>query len=318
MFDQYYDQSRRPVETYTCFEEITSEILKLLRTARNSVWICVAWISDRVYGETLRQLAARNVEVFIIYNNDDKNAEYAVPPSPGIQTYAVSARLGCAFMHNKFCIIDDEVLINGSFNWSQNSPLSFENIIVVKRDYHLIKQFKHEFLDLLIFYRYQDTHQIGKCPVCRSHLFNLGIIGSERGKYNESQIDVWSVCTKNNHVSHLQSQYPQFFAAQMELDDERECEEVDHSKEAMQESFNIERNKIKRIQNYFEESFQSQIHALGVVEMENFNEHHKFDEDPYYVISIGWRNMYYRKIIPTQLESGYGEVDKIIDEHTPL
>lgn len=56
MLDQYYDQSRRPVETYACFDEITSEILKLLRIAKNSVWICVAWISDRGYGEALRQL----------------------------------------------------------------------------------------------------------------------------------------------------------------------------------------------------------------------------------------------------------------------
>lgn len=315
MSDWHYDQYRQPVETYACFEEITSEIRKLLRTAKKSVWICVAWISDRLYGETLRQLAAQNVQVFIIYNDDGTNKGNAVPPSPGIQTYAVSARRGSAFMHNKFCIIDDEVLINGSFNWSQNAPFSFENIIVVKRDYRLIKQFKHEFCDLLSFYQYEDKNQISKCKTCGSHLFNLGIFGAESGKYNESQIDVWSVCAKNNHVFHQESQYQQYFAAQMGLDDEREWEEVDDSKEAMLDSFNNERNKIQRIQRYFDECFQSQIHAVGVVEMENFNEHHKFNEDPYYVVSIGWRNMYYRKIIPSQLEEGCGDVDLIIQEH---
>lgn len=305
------------VESYACFEEIDSQILRLLHAARTSVRICVAWISDRVYGPILRQLAARNVQIIIIYNDDEKNEEHAVPTSPGIKTYAVSARRGSAFMHNKFCIIDDETLINGSFNWSQNAPLSFENIVVVKRDYRLIKQFLHEFYDLLIFYQYQDNHQISKCPTCRSHLFNLGIIGSESGKYNESKIDVWSVCAKNNHVFHQGSLFHQFFAAQMGLDDENEWEDADDSKESMLYSFRTERVKIQRIQSYFDQNFRSEIHAVGFVAMENPNEHLEFNEPPFYAVMIGWRSMYYRKIIPRQLDDGYGEIDRIIENHIP-
>ena len=36
-----------------------------------------------------------------------------------------------SLMHNKFCIIDDKIIINGSFNWSVNAVKSNnENIII--------------------------------------------------------------------------------------------------------------------------------------------------------------------------------------------
>lgn len=305
------------VETYACFEGIDWEILQLLKTARSSVRICVAWINDRTYGETLRALAAKNVEISIIYNDDGKNRLFGIPPSQRIQVYPIRARLSSALMHDKFCIIDNEILINGSYNWSRNAPNSFENIVVVKHDYQLIKQFLYEFNDLLSFYQYQSSHQISRCPICRSYVFNLGILGSESGKYSESQIDVWSVCAKNYHVFHQATQYDQFFSVQMGLDDENQWDEEDNSKEAMLDSFHRDLAKIHRIQNYFNQNFRSPIHAVGGVVMDNHNEFHKFNEPPYYAVKIGWRNMFYRKIIPSQIDSGEGDIDQIIDEHIP-
>jgi hypothetical protein len=79
----------------------------------------------------------------------------------------------------------------------------------------------------------------------------------------------------------------------------------------------MEREKIQGLQLYFDQNFHSQIHAIGFVAVENANEHLEFDEEPFYTVMIGWRNMYYRKIIPRQLDNGCGEVDRIIEEHMP-
>lgn len=303
------------METYACFEDIRYEIIRLLWSAKSSVYICVAWINDDIYGPVLRSLASRNVQVHVIYNADEKNFEHGVMASPGVIVNPISARIGSALMHNKFCIIDNEILINGSYNWSKNAPLSFENIVVIKKDFQLIKYFLHEFYDLLNFYKSRATHSVGKCNICHSNTFNLGILGSENGKYSESQIDVWNVCARNQHAVHLGTDYQQFLASQLGLDDESYWETIDDSKESMLDDFNNERRKIQHVQQYFTQNFQNRIHAVGSVVMDNFNEHIKYGESPDYVVSIGWRDMYYRKIIPSTLHESDGDVHQIIYEH---
>jgi len=40
-----------------------------------------------------------------------------------------------AFLHHKFCIIDDQILINGSYNWSYPARYNEENILVLRKDH---------------------------------------------------------------------------------------------------------------------------------------------------------------------------------------
>jgi phosphatidylserine/phosphatidylglycerophosphate/cardiolipin synthase-like enzyme len=47
-------------------------------------------------------------------------------------------------MHNKFCIIDSETVINGSYNWTKKANFNKENITIDK-DRGLAKRFANEF-----------------------------------------------------------------------------------------------------------------------------------------------------------------------------
>ena len=48
-------------------------------------------------------------------------------------------------MHNKFCIIDESLVLNGSYNWTLNASLkNFENVVFTD-DRDLISQFKGYF-----------------------------------------------------------------------------------------------------------------------------------------------------------------------------
>lgn len=304
------------MRTYAKFEEIDVEILRLLQSAKESVRICVAWISGSIYGHVLRNLVARGISVDIIYNNDNTNSQHGVEICDGIRLYPVNARRGGAYMHNKFCIIDEEILITGSYNWSLNAKNSFENIVVIENDYNLIKYFLHEFYDLINFYQHRSTHATKKCTDCQSHLFRLGVFGSESGKYNESQIDVWEVCSRNHHTFHVGTEYEQFLSSQLGLDNEWDWRNDQDSKDSMLQEFKEERKQIENVQNYFNSQFQNKIHAIGVVGIENFTQHSKWGEDPIYIVKIGWRDMYYRKIIPLKLDDDYySGVHKIISEH---
>lgn len=55
-------------------------------------------------------------------------------------------------MHHKFCIIDDEILINGSYNWTYYAEtINEENILIIKEK-TIISSFVAEFERLLKSY----------------------------------------------------------------------------------------------------------------------------------------------------------------------
>lgn len=39
-------------------------------------------------------------------------------------------------MHNKFCIIDNQMVITGSYNWTSNAELRNTENVTIRRDHH--------------------------------------------------------------------------------------------------------------------------------------------------------------------------------------
>jgi hypothetical protein len=53
-------------------------------------------------------------------------------------------------MHNKFCIIDNQVLVNGSYNWTYYAESkNRENVLIIKDEKDVVKAFETEFLQLI-------------------------------------------------------------------------------------------------------------------------------------------------------------------------
>jgi hypothetical protein len=304
------------VKVETHFEGIEWEIIKLLRSSRESIRICVAWINRQVYAPVLQDLAQKGVKVEVIFNNDSTNTNHGLLPSPLYDIYPVDTRLTAAFMHNKFCVIDDEIVITGSFNWSRKAKDSFENIVVIRKNYKLVKSFLHEFYDLIGYYHAFSTNSVLSCN-CRSHLYNLAILGSENGIYEESKIDIWSLCVKNQHVNYIKEEYEQYLQTQLGMKDAPIWDDDDiYDKQCMQGEFQQERNQTLSLQQYFNGRAGNKVHAVGVVAMSNWNEHMEYGEEPDYIVNIIWRDMYYRKIIPDVLyDDSFEGINKIISEH---
>ena len=52
-------------------------------------------------------------------------------------------------MHNKFCVIDNKILINGSYNWTYNAGrINSENILIIKNEPTAVSAFRDEFINL--------------------------------------------------------------------------------------------------------------------------------------------------------------------------
>lgn len=48
-------------------------------------------------------------------------------------------------MHHKFAIVDNHILVNGSFNWTRQAVLSNRENVVITTESALVKSFSQEF-----------------------------------------------------------------------------------------------------------------------------------------------------------------------------
>jgi len=136
--------------TQAYFEDIQQHIKTELLQAKSRVLIAVAWFTDGVLYDTLCGLAVKGISVEIILSNDDINRSssinFEVIRSKGAKVwFAGDGSEQQTLMHNKFCIIDNETVLTGSYNWSYKAQRNHENITVIKENEALARQFTHEF-----------------------------------------------------------------------------------------------------------------------------------------------------------------------------
>jgi phosphatidylserine/phosphatidylglycerophosphate/cardiolipin synthase-like enzyme len=307
------------MKTKAYFENIEWEIRNLLLLAKESVKICVAWINGDIYSSIFEKIAKKGVKIEIIYNDDDKNRKNPIKINiDGVYLYPVNVK--GAYMHNKFCIIDDETLITGSFNWSINAAEKhFENIVIIKNDYQLVKDYLHEFEDLKS-YIYHENEVKDRCDdedsKCGSTIYNLGILGGENGQYCESVVDIWQICSKNCHAKLISERVENYLSGHLDLNDDSFDEFYEYDKGSMLNDFKKERAEMQNVQNYFKDNHKFKIHALGVVVPINESAFNHYNENLHYEIKIRWRDIYYRKIIPSELSDAEGNIEKIINKHS--
>lgn len=306
------------------FDEIFINILKIISSAKESLKICVAWITADIYINEFNKLISRGVTIEIIINDDvynKRNNNIKKLSDIGIYVHQLKPLENNTYMHNKFCIIDDEILITGSFNWTKLARRHFENIVVIKNDYKLIKSFIMEFIDLKNYATLfsQKNKDIHRCSICKSIIYNIGILGHGRGKYNTSLVEIWSVCSDiSHHTVKIAEEYDDYIWSRLGFEDEScDDEDEEYDKNRMLRELNYEKKQIINVQNYFDNRLGAKIHAVGYVTMENYNAYMKSYEDAIYEIAIIWRDIFYRKIIPSSLDNCEG-IEKIIDNHLPL
>ncbi len=134
------------IEAY--FNNIQATLLKELDTAKRSIYVAVAWFTDTHLFEKLINKLNEGVEVSVVIVKDDINNkgwnDFERITQNGGQFSAIEDTL----MHNKFCVIDERIVVTGSYNWTYNAATkNLENITVTYNDYDLalkfIQQFRH-------------------------------------------------------------------------------------------------------------------------------------------------------------------------------
>lgn len=133
------------------FQNIQSTILLELDKSDSSVKLAISWLTDKVLFHKLYSLCRKGKKVEILLNYDNinlsSNIDYEMFTKSGGIIYWEYPDIN-QLMYNKYCIIDNCSIINGSYNWTNNARKNNENIVVIKNDFELIKQFENDFYRL--------------------------------------------------------------------------------------------------------------------------------------------------------------------------
>lgn len=184
------------------FDSHKQIIFQTLERSTESVKIAVAWINSKEYFEIFNSLLDRNIPLQIICTDNIQNRSHQkvidALIKKGANIKLLKMPRATNHMHHKFCIVDSNLLINGSFNWSTNATKSFENLIVVENDPEAVTSFLNEF-DRLNKINPETIKKLQKAKKCKNkncygELFNILVFTERTNKYFESFGDIVEVC----------------------------------------------------------------------------------------------------------------------------
>jgi len=145
--------SPEKISTKIHFEEIQKQIIEQIKAAKFSIWVAVAWFTDKKLLEELWRKKKEKLNIRIIINDDDVNSATGykfekyfdamrIKPTPKYKN----------IMHNKFCVIDSKTVIHGSYNWTNKAQWNHETIEILNSR-ESAEEFLIKFMDLVKIYK---------------------------------------------------------------------------------------------------------------------------------------------------------------------
>ena len=127
------------------FKSIRSKIIPLLDKAEKEVRVAMAWFTSSELFQSLLNCIERGVKVELVLLDNATNFMYYAPDfnqlidaDGGILRIAKSEN---GFMHHKYCIIDDKIVITGSYNWTYYAETRNIEKIIISDNKEVILQY---------------------------------------------------------------------------------------------------------------------------------------------------------------------------------
>ncbi len=126
-------QSARQVKTDAYFDQIEKQVLNDLDGARVSIYVAMAWFTNQRIADKLIEKFNEGLDVKVVSYDDYTNAKFGVNIESIPHKTIRGTRGGT--MHDKFCVIDNQKVLTGSYNWSLNAEnKNDENVTVIYDD----------------------------------------------------------------------------------------------------------------------------------------------------------------------------------------
>jgi len=142
------------MQTQAYFDNLTSYVIQELNAATYSIVVSVPLLTDPDIFESLSRKAKESVRIELLLSNDRRNIKsginYDELRNHGAKVVFVGGGWDREKLANRFCVIDGEIIITGSYSWTSSDPQQDENITIVKDAPELASQFILEFRAMLL------------------------------------------------------------------------------------------------------------------------------------------------------------------------
>jgi len=118
---------------FSLYDDPESVIIEHLSKAEESIYVAMYYFTDSQLAREVVKAKNRGVEVKIYLDSSQINAQYSKARffvNERIENIRISSNSN--LMHNKFAIIDNSVVLTGSYNWTASaSERNDENLLVI-------------------------------------------------------------------------------------------------------------------------------------------------------------------------------------------
>lgn len=137
--------------------EIKQRIISEIQKSSQNIFLAMAWFTDRDIANAIIDSKNREITIDIILSSNAQNETVKqMFKSANISIHAFETGDERGMMHHKFCLIDNKISINGSYNYSYNASNNNVENIQVSDDTNTYRQLYAEFERL----KYNIDHQI--------------------------------------------------------------------------------------------------------------------------------------------------------------
>ena len=122
-----------------------SRMLDVMKTAKKTLDICVFTVTCDDIADPIIELHNKGIRVRVITDDEQRKSvgsDIEKFVSAGIPVKDDNSRF---HMHHKFCIVDNKVLLNGSFNWTRQAVLQNRENVMVTKSAAMVNAFASEF-----------------------------------------------------------------------------------------------------------------------------------------------------------------------------
>ncbi|MGJ8594140.1 MAG: phospholipase D-like domain-containing protein [Aquaticitalea sp.] len=125
---------------------IKQRIISEINSSKQCIYLAMAYFTDRDIAMAIIEAKSRNVTVDVILSSNAQNETVKLMlKGANISVHAFDTGDTRGIMHHKFCLIDNKISINGSYNYSLNASNNNVENIQVSDDLNTYSQFLSEF-----------------------------------------------------------------------------------------------------------------------------------------------------------------------------
>jgi len=142
---------------FTRYDEIIENIKFYIDNAKSSIYLAVFEIGNEELAKSLINAKKRGVDVKVV--TDEQNADYKGLRKIIENNIEVVFQNLQSYMHHKFAVIDSEIVITGSMNWTDNDIFLNDNNVVIIRSKLLANNYLKEFEQMFKYKKFSREKQ---------------------------------------------------------------------------------------------------------------------------------------------------------------